>query len=172
VNEQIHNIEIITCPECGALLNGEGTCQDFFHRMLYWENEIPENGSVHHLMGLCYYLQHPSLYSQDGLRYTRQLLKDFIINGISPAQIRADRKTLLNSHNRKWKVTGKQDSSGTYRKQVQWKMTARDVVEAGIHQYIGSINVWAKSVYDTLHKWSLPINTQFTGIMAHLSSNT
>ena len=132
------------------LVEGEETCQDLFHQLLYWESEVPENGSVHHLMVLCFYLQHPSLYSQDGLLYARQLLEEFLINRISPAQIRSDRKALLSSKSRKWKVAGSQNSRGTYGKQVQWKMTARNVVEAGIHQYIGSINEWAESVHNTL----------------------
>jgi hypothetical protein len=55
------------CPECGAVRHGDTTCQDGFHQMLFWENEDPANGAVHHLMVVSYHIQHPSLYSPEGL---------------------------------------------------------------------------------------------------------
>lgn len=69
------------CPECGAVLQGGETCAALFHQMLYWENEQPELGSVHHLMVLCYHLQHPCLLSKAGLDYGVELLRDFLENG-------------------------------------------------------------------------------------------
>ncbi len=69
------------CPECGAVLQGGETCAALFHQMLYWENAQPELGSVHHLMVLCYHLQHPCLLSKAGLDYGVELLRDFLENG-------------------------------------------------------------------------------------------
>ena len=54
------------CPECGAAWKAEESCETYFHQMLFWEAEHPAYGAeVHHLLVLCYYLQHPSLYSPD-----------------------------------------------------------------------------------------------------------
>ena len=73
------------CPECGASWEGEQTCQDHFHHMLFWENENPTSGAeVHHLMVLSYYLQHPSLYSPEGLDEARRLLTGFLEGGPPP----------------------------------------------------------------------------------------
>jgi hypothetical protein len=66
------------CAECGAVLTGVQTCQDYFYRMLYWETEDTRVLDVHHLMVLCYHLQHPSLYTSDGLVMARQLLTEFV----------------------------------------------------------------------------------------------
>ena len=85
------------CPECGAALQGGETCEALFHQMLYWENEQPELGSVHHLMVLCYHLQHPSLLSQAGLDTGVQLLRDFLENGLTPEQARREKRQEVDS---------------------------------------------------------------------------
>ena len=71
-----------TCPACGANLPGGLTCEDCFHQMLFWENEESLLGEVHHLMVLCYHLQHPHLYSQEGLANAAGLLIDFVERGL------------------------------------------------------------------------------------------
>jgi len=58
--------------------------------MLYWENEVLANGEVHHLLVLCYHLQHPRLYSPAGLGYAIQLLRDFLVGGLSPQEVRRE----------------------------------------------------------------------------------
>lgn len=60
-----------TCPECGAVWQDGRTCQEYFHQMLYWEAEDPSLGEVHRLSVLCNYLQHPSLYSLEGLEQAK-----------------------------------------------------------------------------------------------------
>src|SRR5688500_17798962 len=91
-----------TCPECGALQD-EQTCEQRFHSAtggLYWESEDPALGVVHHLMVLCYHLQHPSLYSPEGLRFGRQLLADFVEGGVSPQEVRGRERDRLDSGKR------------------------------------------------------------------------
>ncbi len=73
------------CPDCGAAHATGVTCQDDFHQMLFWEAEEPARGEVHHLMVLCYHLQHPGLYSPAGLQHALGLLEDFVVRGQSPA---------------------------------------------------------------------------------------
>jgi hypothetical protein len=62
------------CPHCGAVLPDGGECRTLFDQMLFWENEVPENGAVHHLAVLCYHIQHPHLYSPGGLAESMGLL--------------------------------------------------------------------------------------------------
>jgi hypothetical protein len=85
------------CPECGAPWQVGLTCADCFHQMLYWENENPLLGAVHHLMVLAYHLQHPSLYSPEGLAYSLQLLADFLKHDLTPEQARKQNRFVVSS---------------------------------------------------------------------------
>lgn len=142
-----------TCPSCGALWpSAERSCQEAFHQMLFWENEDPRNGKVHHLMVLCYYLQHPELYSPEGLRYAIDLLVDFLERGQSPAELRRRRRAQVDSSRRRWKVTAHPGQAGAYARLVRWRMTARDVLAGGIENYIGSVNHWAATTLADLRE--------------------
>ena len=70
--------DIPRCPDCGAALNDDQPCETYFHQMLYWEAEFPALGVVHHLMVLCYHLQHPHLYSARTLTDAQGMLVDFV----------------------------------------------------------------------------------------------
>lgn len=55
------------CPECGTAWSPGDTGRDCFHLLGVWEGENPAVIlQAHHLMVLCYHLQHPSLYSPRG----------------------------------------------------------------------------------------------------------
>lgn len=138
------------CPECGSTLQDGQTCQDHFHQMLFWEAEYPDYSVVHHLMVLCYHLQHPSLYSPEGLTFSRQLLVEFVEHGVSPQEIRQRNRTIVDSGNRKWKITGTPTSHGSYDHPIQWPMTAADVVAGGSRGYCDNVRAWARSMHDTL----------------------
>jgi hypothetical protein len=142
--------ETQVCPECGASLPEGATCETYFHQMLFWEAEEPARGVVHHLMVLCYHLQHPSLYSADGLANATQLLTAFVRDGRSPAEVRHVTRDKVNSKNRNWKITARPDSKGAYAHPVVWTMRAADVVARGADHYIDSVHEWAQSVYDVL----------------------
>ncbi len=105
----------LECPECDAILSNGRTCADDFHQLLFWENERPELGEVHHLMVLCYHLQHPSLYSTEGLAHARQLLADFVAGGLSPEEARRRQRAAVASGNRKWSVTAREGMAGSTR---------------------------------------------------------
>src|SRR5712675_1873376 len=103
------------CPECDALQPEGHTCTDDFHQMLFWESEdFEERGQVHHLMVLCYHLQHPSLYSPETLAGARQMLADFIEGGVTPSEMRRRNKVKLSSANRDFKITGTPKHHGAY----------------------------------------------------------
>ena len=134
------------CPECEAVWQMGVTCLDHFHQMLFWENEDPQRGAVHHLMVLGYHLQHPSLYAPDGLEYSLQLLADFVEHGVSPQQVRKQRRSAVDSGKRKWKIRARTGLHGAYRRPVRWSMTAQDVVNAGAEHYIESVQQWVRAI--------------------------
>jgi hypothetical protein len=138
------------CPACGATHEDGRTCQDDFHQFLFWENEEPARGVVHHLMVLCYHLQHPSLYSREGLAYSRALLADFVERDVSPEEARRRNREVVDSGRRDWSVTARPGNQGAYEQPVQWTMTAADVVAGGANLYVENVKSWAASVNDAL----------------------
>src|ERR1051325_3172260 len=102
------------CPACGADWSDGKTCEDHFHQMLFWENEFPEYTlEVHNFLVLNYYIQHPHLYSPEGLQGAIQILGDFL-GGMTPEQMRKKMRDEVDSSNRPWKVTGTPESHGSY----------------------------------------------------------
>ena len=138
------------CPECGAALADGRTCADDFHQLLFWENERAELGEVHHLMVLCYHLQHPSLYSAEGLAHARQLLDAFVTEGMSPEEVRRRQRAAVDSGGRGWSITARPGNRGSYGQQPAWTMHAADVVAGGIDNYVANILTWADRVHRIL----------------------
>jgi len=139
------------CPECGAIWHEEQTCQDSFHQMLFWENENPRDGSdVHHLMVLCYHLQHPRLYSPEGLSAAMHLLADFLEHDVTPEYVRRHHRATVDSRTRRWNIKGTSASHGVYTPPMRWTMTADQVITSGQGSYGESVRTWARSIYETL----------------------
>lgn len=138
------------CSECGAALSNATACQDHFHQMLYWEAEEPARGEVHHLMVLCYHLQHPSLYSPEGLRHALGLLEDFVVRGSAPAEVRRRQRNQVASDQRAWTITARPGAHGSYDRPIAWTMTAADVVAGGADRYIDNVRAWAQAMYAAL----------------------
>jgi hypothetical protein len=144
------NTETRVCPECGASLEGGKTCQDDFHQMLFWEAERPDIYVVHNLLVLCYHLQHPSLYSPEGVEVGKGLLVDFMANGRSTVEVRQQNRAKVASGNREWKITARPGMRGAYAHPVAWTMTAADVVAGGLDHYVENVRAWAQSMYEAL----------------------
>lgn len=117
--------------------------------MLFWESEHPALGQVHHLMVLCYHIQHPSLYSPEGLQYAWRLLADFVEKGISPQEVRNSRRNAVDSGKRKWKVKATPTAHGAYAHPISWQMMAADVVAGGVENYCKNVEKWAQITYST-----------------------
>lgn len=140
-----------TCPECGTVWSDGKTCEDYLHQIYYWEGEgSPEVLAVHHLMVLSYHLQHPSLYSPEGLDHAKQLLVDFLERCITPAEVHRRDRGKVDSGNRTYKITGTATSYGSYRNPIGWKMSVRDVVEGGLDKYGDNVKAWAWSILEEL----------------------
>jgi Family of unknown function (DUF5946) len=139
------------CLECGAPWKDGITCQENFHQMLAWESDNPEmNYDVHHLMVLSYYLQHPSLYSPEGLSGAVQLLVDFLESGLTPQEVRRRKRNLLDSSRRNWKIGSTEALRGAYKNPVRWDMIATDVIAGGVEHYAENVRAWAQSILDVL----------------------
>ena len=119
--------------------------------MLFWEAEYPADGAeVHHLMVLCYHLQHPSLYSPEGLEEARRLLVEFVADGASPVEVRKHDRARLDSSRRDWKIKAAATSHGSYNRSVVWLMTAADVVAGGSDHYCANVRAWAQLIDEAL----------------------
>jgi len=143
---------MIMCPECGAERQNAATCEEDFHQMLFWESEnLAELGVVHHLMVLSYYLQHPSLYSPEGLAAGQELLADFVVRGLPPAEVRQRDRAARDSQNRPYPITSRPDARGSYDRPMRWTMRAADVGAGGPEHYCANVRAWAQSIYAALH---------------------
>ncbi|HEY7348534.1 MAG TPA: DUF5946 family protein [Ktedonobacterales bacterium] len=139
------------CPECGAAWRNNLTCQDHFHQMLAWEAEYPDKTLAgHHLMVLCYHLQHPHLYSPQGLEQAKQLLVAFVEQGATPDEMRRRQRGTVDSGKRAWKIKGTPTSYGAYARPIQWPTTAADITAAGVDAYLDNVQAWARSVVEAL----------------------
>jgi hypothetical protein len=134
------------CSECGAPWPEGSTCQDAFSQMLGWEYEDMEHrGQVHHLMVLCYHLQHPSLYAPDGLINAQRLLLDFVEGGITPQEVRKLDREKVDSGKRDWKIKARPGMVASFRNPIHWTMTSADVIARGPDSYNENIQEWARS---------------------------
>ena len=127
------------------------TCEADFHSLLGWEHERPEFLAVHHLTVLAYHLQHPHLYSPEGLVYAQRLLADFLV-GLTPTAARARHGAGLDSGKRSWRVKGTNESHGIYAPRPEWTMAAADVLTAGIDEYLERAEQWARTVHTSLQR--------------------
>jgi hypothetical protein len=152
IASEMNDFHSDSCPECGALWVQGLTCQEYFHQMLFWEAENPALGEVHHLMVLCYYIQHPSLYSPAGLAHAHQLLADFVEKGITPQEVRQRQRASVDSGQRRWKVTGTTATHGCYDPPIHWPITAADVVVGGAENYCENVKKWGQVTHEYLLK--------------------
>lgn len=137
--------ETLRCPDCGAPWDEEQTCTEYFHLLLAWEFEylLPDE---HHLLVLCYHLQHPHLYSAEMLPLGVQMLVTFVEEGITPQEYRRRHSHEVQSDVRTYKITGTPESHGVYVRPVAWHYTIADVVANGLDQYYGSVRDWSRSI--------------------------
>ena len=138
------------CPACGADWSDGKTCEDHFHQMLFWENEYPElTYEVHNLLVASYYIQHPHLYSPQGLANAITMLGEFL-SGVTPKEMREKMRDGVNSVNRKFKITGTPESHGSYPEPIAWTMFPRDITSQPVEEYMDNIRAWARSIYEAL----------------------
>jgi hypothetical protein len=139
------------CPDCAADWSHGQTCTDHFHTLGYWELEH-QLYDVHHLMVLAYHLQHPHLYSPEGLKGALGLLVQFVEQGATTQAIRQQNQMVMDSGNRKFKITGTAEAYGRYAHPVAWTMTAADVTGGGMEHFYANVWAWAASILRALRE--------------------
>lgn len=139
------------CPHCGAPVPDGGQCRDSFDLLLSWEWEH-DLMQEHHLLVVCYHLQHPYLYSREGLAGALDVLRRWVIEGEYVFAVREDIRARVASDRRKTPITARPDNEGAYAHPVRWAMTAADVVANGHERYYASVRAWAASVVEALRE--------------------
>ena len=139
------------CEACGAPRLDGRSCDDDFHTLLAWEYERPELRQLHHLLVLTYHVQHPHLYSPEGLAYARRMLADFLV-GMSSAAARARGQAVLGSDRRGWKLTATPTSRGSHPRRPYYPLTVAAVVDAGIDLAAEQIDRWARTTQAALDR--------------------
>ncbi len=139
------------CDECLASHLDGRTCEESFHTLLGWEHEREALRQRHHLLVLTYHLQHPSLYSPDGLTYARRLFADFLV-GLTPTAARARGKATLASNNRDWNVKATKTAHGSYAARPEWPVTIADVVASGKDEAAEQVERWARTTQTAIDR--------------------
>ncbi len=128
------------CVECGA---PERECATRFDECLVREFEDPRYGRVHNLTVSAYMLQHSSKLSREGWLYERDLLREFLLEGRSPEQIRKERKDVLDSGKRSFRFKSKDGQPLI--PPTRWTRTILDVRMDDAAPYCEDIIAWASA---------------------------
>lgn len=129
------------CPECGA---PQSLCRGRFEEFLTKEFEDFAFGAVHNLTVAAYMLQHSSMLTREGWIYERALLRDFLVGGKRPVDIRRERRAFLDGRRRTFKIRSR-DGVPLFPR-PRWSMTILDVSPEPPVVYRKQIETWARAV--------------------------
>lgn len=150
------------CPQCGALLLNEETCQDRFNITQHKEIERPDYYAVHHLSVPCYMLQH-NAYSQRGWLEVRQLLAKFIFANWTPTMARQQARFNADSRHRTWSFTKGAKLPGV--ENITWSFTIADLRLDTAENYCADVIQWARCILadsEELSRWTYSAVTEKT----------
>ena len=135
---------VTTCPQCGAILASGEACIDRFNAAQIQEVENPDSYyAVHHLSVPCYMLQH-NAYSRRGWLAARQLLHQFIYEGLTPIQARRQSRRTMDSGQGTWSLT--KGDKLTQVDDIIWTRTIADVRIDTAEHYCADVRDWAIAV--------------------------
>ncbi len=140
----------LMCEECGA---PEDTCEARFQECLAKEFEDPNYGKVHNLTVSAYMLQHSSKLTREGWLYERDPLREFLVGNKPPEQIRIEKKDLVDSGKRSFKIksrTGLPLIPG-----VNWSKTVLDLRLERPEDYCTDVIAWAGATLKDAENLSL-----------------
>ena len=126
------------CEECGAPGN---ECENRFNELLAREFGDPSYGAVHNLTVSTFMLQHSSRLTREGWLYERELLTEFLVDNKPPEQVRKERKALVDSGKRTFKIKSRTGQPVIPR--TQWSKTILDVHMENADAYRKDITAWA-----------------------------
>lgn len=131
----------MNCPECGA---PDALCQSRFDEFLALEFSDPGGyGSVHNLTVAAYMVQHSSRLTREGWLFERSLLREFLVEGKSPALVRQESREALDSGKRPFKI--KSRTGQRIIEKSEWTKTILDVRAENAETYCADIEAWARA---------------------------
>lgn len=132
------------CPECGAFLEENTTCQDIFDSLLALEYSDPSYGEVHFLTVACFMIQH-GRYSDEGLRWIEQKLRAHLEDGVPVDVIRRRAAEEADQANRAWKVARSPGAAPLPK--IAWSLTIADVAahRQDAASYRDRVREWART---------------------------
>jgi len=131
------------CPYCGAAQDPGQNCSDRFAAAQLLELARPDYYAVHHLSVPCFMLQH-NTYSQVGWTSTRELLRQFIVDRLSPAMARRRLRRLHGGSLTNRSYTRGPRLLGV--EHIAWSMTIADVRLDTPETYCADVRAWASQV--------------------------
>ncbi len=136
------------CPECGA---PDALCQSRFDEFLALEFSDPGGyGFVHNLTVAAYMVQHSSRLTREGWLFERSLLREFLIEGKSPALARQESREALDSGKRQFKI--KSTTGQPVIAKTDWKKTICDVRDENAEVYCADVEMWARAALEEAEK--------------------
>ncbi len=132
------------CPECGASLAAETSCQVIFEAFLALEYTFADYARVHMLTVACFMIQH-GRYSDEALVGIAGSLRAVLQEGVSAGELRSRTAPVVRSDRREWKVTRRPGDRPLPR--VAWSLTIADVAEQYTDpaSYCEWVERWARS---------------------------
>lgn len=136
------------CPECGAIISEDSSCQSIFDSFLGLEFRDPDYGEVHMLTVACFMIQH-GRYSDEGLVWIEQELRANLEEGMPVERIRRQAAKETGQGTRTWKVN--RQAGAPPLPKVAWSMTIADVASnyQDARSYRELVRHWART---TLHE--------------------
>lgn len=132
------------CPLCGTVNpEGEG-CRERFERCMGLEFESPAAfGAAHHLSVLCYMLQH-NAYAREVWLEAREMLAEFVEQGVSPESMRQRKNARMAGGQRDWHVT--RGPKLAEFSQIRWSRTIFELRLDCAENYCEDVWAWARAV--------------------------
>ena len=100
-------------------------------------------GAVHHLTVVCYMLQH-NAYSRDVWLEARNMLAQFVEEGVSPAAMRGRNRSRFDSAHRSWSIT--KGAKLPEFETLLWSRTIAGVRLDDPETYCADVQLWATCV--------------------------
>ena len=137
------------CPDCGAALDEDTSCQALFDSLLALEFSDPGYGEVHMLTVACFMIQHER-YSDEALVWIEQKLRANLEEGIPASTIRRQVAKQTGQGQRAWKVT--RQPGAPHLLKIPWSMTMADVASKyqDAASYQALVKQWARATVDEM----------------------
>jgi len=102
-------------------------------------------------------VQHSSRLTREGWLFERSLLREFLVEGKSPALVRQESRVALDSGKRQFKIKSKTGQPVIAK--TTWAKTILDVRAENAAIYCVEIESWARSVLEDAETINLRITT-------------